>query len=396
MDIPKPAPITAKVYLSREEILGKKLYTCLIENCHAVFHNASHLQMHTVRRHKTTANLEPATKDSVDVNKHFYCPWQNCPYFQTPLGPPNDARHFLSFRSLKQHALKVHEVRTHVCTDCGKSFATHYFLKHHQQSCGKSFICAHCPSYFGSREALLTHAKRKQHGYEELLATKLPRANTNSQIHNAVTTQQKANENKAVSTATQTIVDVTMHQDQATQTVESSKQPANHVSGASSLPVAFLSAQHLIGASEFPIPVVCTETQTDFIDVMLANAGENRHDPLLSYTHMCTQTSDEPGLFSDLGLSTIETQTCWSEDGDGATFGDFLVSTETQTNFDIDSFGCTDSYCPKAGTGDRNEVPPKCKQTQAPETLPQGFQAPASCVDFLSDGDTLDCPSQTS
>lgn len=71
------------------------------------------------------------------------------------------------------------------------------------------------------------------------------------------------------------------------------------------------------------VTCVCTETQTDLMyDEMFPN--EDRTDPML-YSHMYTQTCDD--IFSDLALSTIETQTSW---GDG--LGEFLVSTETQTN----------------------------------------------------------------
>uniref|UniRef100_A0A182P1H1 C2H2-type domain-containing protein n=1 Tax=Anopheles epiroticus TaxID=199890 RepID=A0A182P1H1_9DIPT len=129
-------------------------------------------------------------------------------------------------------------------------------------------------------------------------------------------------------------------------------------------------------------PVVCTETQTDFIDFMICGS-ENRHDPLLSYTHMYTQTYDDPGLVTDLGLSTTETQTSWNEDGE--TFGDYLVSTETQTNFDIDCFDCSSTN----STGNRTDVG-NSKQTQVPEPISNDFHLLRG-ADFLSDiGDTID------
>uniref|UniRef100_A0A2M4CV09 C2H2-type domain-containing protein n=1 Tax=Anopheles darlingi TaxID=43151 RepID=A0A2M4CV09_ANODA len=376
-------PAIAKVFLSREEILASKMYTCAIGNCGEVFRNAAHLQLHVVRRHKLERNRDRPPEGS----QYFYCPSVHCPYHQKPLEEANGARHFLSFRSLKQHFLKVHEERTVVCTRCEKTFATESYLRHHLQSCGRTFTCDQCSASYGSREALLTHARRKGHDYQNLVAAGASRQ-ARKRPKSPTTT------GGTISVAVQTVNNLT---DRATQTTQSRRSeqalynydqpPAASVNAAvtatdlysvepTGRPLFSVSLMGIAPPSdnEASTPVVCTETQTDFIDVMLTS-GINRHDPMLSYTHMCTQTSDMPaGLLTDLGLSTIETQTCWSEDGTGESFGDFLVSTETQTNFDIDSFSCTNSNdgdytrATTGGDGTESEQPiSNCKQTQAPE-----------------------------
>ncbi|XP_053678020.1 oocyte zinc finger protein XlCOF6 [Anopheles nili] len=389
-----------RMYLSREEILEDKVYRCSFDNCFTMLHNLANLQMHLARHHNVPAMSPQSGKPELGC-KIFYCPYVSCVYYQTPAECDNGARFFSSFRSLKQHYLKVHSERKFGCEACGKSFATASFLRHHHLSCGRKFICDHCSYSYGSREALLTHAKRKQHGYEELLLMKKPHLGRPSKLPKT----------GSVSTGTQTLseeVDIMRNrsteltENRGTQTVQGKRAPelhdgvvhlTAHSTSVGETETSIVNGTHKthnlgshiaieIGSAESLIPVVCTETQTDFIDVMFAH-GENRHDPLLSYTHMHTQTCDEPGLFADLGLSTIETQTSWDEEG-GESFGDFLVSTETQTNFDIDCFDCTSN-----SNGDKADQA-NSKQTQMPEAMHNEFHN-SSGAGFLSEiGDSLD------
>uniref|UniRef100_A0A182WD49 C2H2-type domain-containing protein n=1 Tax=Anopheles minimus TaxID=112268 RepID=A0A182WD49_9DIPT len=341
-----------------------------------MLHNLANLQMHLTRHHKAPAlNLQSLSNAAKSEHKLFYCPDGSCPYHQTAGDGNNGARYFSSLRSLKQHYLKVHGERKHRCEPCGKSFATESYLRHHQLSCGQKFTCAHCTYSYGSREALLTHAKRKQHGYEELLSAKKP-----NRLKPA-----KSTVGKCVSTGTQTLLELS--ESRTTQTNDSSKTTVEPQEDVVRLPVEAPTVVYTSNVSQTMesveplIPVVCTETQTDFIDVMFANT-ENRHDPLLSYAHMYTQTSDDQGLFADLGLSTTETQTSWNEESE--TFGDYLVSTETQTNFDIDSFDCSSS-----SIGDKLESA-NSKQTQVPETMADDFHLLRE-TNFLSDiADSID------
>lgn len=71
------------------------------------------------------------------------------------------------------------------------------------------------------------------------------------------------------------------------------------------------------------------ETQTELTPFSAANDNidcSRDMDPLL-YSHMHTQTCDE--ILTELGLTTIHTQTNWPEDD----YNDLFVSTETQTCF---------------------------------------------------------------
>uniref|UniRef100_A0A499FUZ1 C2H2-type domain-containing protein n=1 Tax=Anopheles farauti TaxID=69004 RepID=A0A499FUZ1_9DIPT len=369
-----------KVYLTPEEILAEKIYICSFDNCFVMLHNLAHLQMHLTRHHKAPP-VDPTSFNNTihSRGKLFHCPNVGCRYYQTPSTTANGARYFNSLRSLKQHYLKVHGDRKYCCNACQKSFATESYLRHHRLSCGRTFTCDHCSYSYGSREALLTHAKRKKHGYDKLLSTK--------KLQPAKTTKTPLP--RCTSTGTQTLRERTEN-DQSTQTVVEAKNAdelREHILPLSMEPIPVIDSSnagnvpHTIENIESQVPVVCTETQTDFIDVLFASA-ENRHDPLLSYAHMYTQTSDEPGLFADLGLSTTETQTSWNEEGEP--FGDYLVSTETQTNFDIDGFDCSSS-----STSDKIN-PGNCKQTQIPEVMRSDFHSLGGAEFLEAIGDSID------
>lgn len=63
---------------------------------------------------------------------------------------------FINFKFL----LQVHNVKEFPCTECDKKFATETLRNLHMKNCGKTFAC-HCNLNFNSREAMLTHQKRK-------------------------------------------------------------------------------------------------------------------------------------------------------------------------------------------------------------------------------------------
>uniref|UniRef100_A0A182N329 C2H2-type domain-containing protein n=1 Tax=Anopheles dirus TaxID=7168 RepID=A0A182N329_9DIPT len=369
-----------RVYLTPEEILAEKIYICSFDNCFAMLHNLANLQMHLTRHHKAPpVNLNAFNTANHSGGKLFHCPNAGCPYYQTPSATANGARFFNSLRSLKQHYLKVHGERKYGCDACQKSFATESYLRHHRLSCGRKFTCEHCSYSYGSREALLTHAKRKNHGYDKLLSEKKPPTakSTKAAVQKCVSTgTQTLSERAGKNRSTQTIEETTTTIELREVDLQLSVEPTTTVDTPNGG-----NASHAIENVEPLAPVVCTETQTDFMDVMFANA-ENRHDPLLSYAHMYTQTSDEPGLFADLGLSTTETQTSWNEEGEA--FGDYLVSTETQTNFDIDGFDCS-----SGSTGDKID-PGNCKQTQMPEAMRSDFHSLGGAEFLEAIGDSID------
>uniref|UniRef100_A0A1Q3F159 C2H2-type domain-containing protein n=1 Tax=Culex tarsalis TaxID=7177 RepID=A0A1Q3F159_CULTA len=334
-----------RVTLPPEQILARKLYFCGVEDCGQQFHNASHLQLHQLRRH----GLErPSVVASDDANRKaetvvYHCPEFSCCYNERASGD----KFFGTFRSLKQHFLKVHAEKNFVCSYCNdqKSFATEALLRAHEENCGETFCCEVCKLSYGTREALLTHAKRKNHGYEALLAKKSSKRKSQKsskqnakepKIETHVTIQIQTNLPIDCSKTTQTTQtdfnapDVTSRNETSTQTIETLNAPTVDSFCQTNLQ-QLLNLDESVelgdraGTTSFsppPLPlVVCTETQTDLIyDSMFPN--EDRTDPML-YSHMYTQTCDD--IISDLGLATIETQTSW----DGGPME--CSSTHTQT-----------------------------------------------------------------
>lgn len=65
-----------------------------------------------------------------------------------------------------QHYLKVHAEKVFQCEKCPKGFSTEAAKIHHTRICGIKFICS-CNHTYDSYEALLTHAKRSSHTFDE-------------------------------------------------------------------------------------------------------------------------------------------------------------------------------------------------------------------------------------
>uniref|UniRef100_A0A1B0DE24 Uncharacterized protein n=1 Tax=Phlebotomus papatasi TaxID=29031 RepID=A0A1B0DE24_PHLPP len=87
----------------------------------------------------------------------LFCQIAECSYAEK--------KHFQKRKHLKQHLLKVHAVKKFKCV-CSRAFSTKNFLLAHERQCGKEFKCYECDWRFNSREALLTHARRKNHKFE--------------------------------------------------------------------------------------------------------------------------------------------------------------------------------------------------------------------------------------
>lgn len=330
--------MAAQVYritLAPEQILGQKLYLCRVGDCSEQFHNGSHLQLHQLRRHglKHPLASDENRKDTVV----YHCPEFSCCYNERASGE----KFFATFRSLKQHFLKIHSEKNFVCNSCNgqKSFATESLLRAHGVNCGQSFCCEVCSLSYGTREALLTHAKRKNHGYEALLAKKsvkrkaeksLDKNHKEPKMESNVTIQIQTNLPVNCSRTTQTTqtdynaAEVVNRNETSTQTIKTlNASTVDNFCQTNLQQLLDLEPVELVdpAGTTFSPLVVCTETQTDLIyDSMFPN--EDRTDPML-YSHMYTQTCDD--IISDLGLATIETQTNW----DGGPLE--CSSTHTQT-----------------------------------------------------------------
>ncbi|XP_055531755.1 ATM interactor [Wyeomyia smithii] len=334
--------VVMKLTVTPEEIVANRIFTCQISDCGERFTNTSNLQMHLTKHHKLSSSM-CNSRDS--TKKQFYCPIQCCMYNVLASG----INFFTSFRSLKQHYLKMHCEKHFECNRCPKSFATGSLLRAHQTNCGNEFICKVCSHSYGSREALLTHTRRKNHGYKELLAEKSDKRKVeakqkpNKIFRHSSTHSVKANEKEQISVrksrTTQTELQRKLNEcsTQTTKLEPSSSFPTctsttdsfcqttlEQLSYFDDSKMNYFDAKKICEGHQCeaePVVCVCSETQTELIyDTMFPN--EDRADPML-YSHMYTQTCDD--IFSELGLATIETQTNWNG------LGEFLVSTETQT-----------------------------------------------------------------
>lgn len=321
-----------RITLPPEQILAQKLYLCQVGDCTEQFHNGSHLQMHQLKRHGIKSSVATDATGNRDTVV-YHCPEFSCCYSEKSGGE----KFFGTFRSLKQHFLKVHSQKNFICSLCNgqKSFATESLLRAHETNCGQSFCCEVCKLSYGTREALLTHAKRKNHGYEALLAMKSSskrKANKSEdkkakaiKVDTHVTIQIQTNLPIECCKTSQTTQTEYNGSEVATRN-EISTQTINTLNATSTVDnfcqtnlqqlLALDEPELIVPSGTFPPPLlpstdgthtVCTETQTDLIyDSMFPN--EDRTDPML-YSHMYTQTCDD--IISDLGLATIETQTNW-------------------------------------------------------------------------------------
>lgn len=122
---------------------------CPEKNCLSVLGSESHLTMHLAKTHK----LEHLLKS--DLKKQFHCPERFCNY--------NEKLHFKQLKALKQHYVKVHAEKSHVCELCGKGFSSEPALKYHEDYCGTVFKCSECSTSYACYESLQTHCRRKKH-----------------------------------------------------------------------------------------------------------------------------------------------------------------------------------------------------------------------------------------
>lgn len=88
--------------------------------------------------------------------KRFRCTVGSC------CAMDGQAKLFSSQKLLNQHFFKVHAEKKYSCSKCGKKFGADWLSKHHETTCGTSWLCS-CGASYQNREALLTHARRRSH-----------------------------------------------------------------------------------------------------------------------------------------------------------------------------------------------------------------------------------------
>ncbi|XP_069688080.1 serine-rich adhesin for platelets [Periplaneta americana] len=129
---------------------------CPEEGCRSIFKNTANLDMHLIKHHKKENN----SKKDMGVNYQYHCPIEECPYNL------QSKQFFKCLKYLKQHYLKVHAEKSFQCKTCLKGFSTEAAKKHHSRICGIKFTCS-CNNTYDTYEALLTHAKRSSHTFDE-------------------------------------------------------------------------------------------------------------------------------------------------------------------------------------------------------------------------------------
>ncbi|XP_050709446.1 ATM interactor-like [Eriocheir sinensis] len=124
------------------------------EGCSRTFANSSALRLHLKQVHHKEDECGPATTSDV----WYHCPETACSY-HVSFG--SNGKHFSKLKYLKQHYLKVHAVRDHLC-ECGHAFSTVAHLAQHRRGCGIDLMCT-CGSSFQAMETLQTHVRRFDH-----------------------------------------------------------------------------------------------------------------------------------------------------------------------------------------------------------------------------------------
>ncbi|XP_071447509.1 uncharacterized protein Asciz [Hetaerina americana] len=132
---------------------------CPEEGCNGTFLNSSNLEMHLSKHHKKRSDGNNRREYLNKMNCQYHCPVEKCLY------NINSDRHFTHIKYLKQHYLKVHAEKKFLCKKCDKGFSTEAACNVHMRICGMKFTCS-CGCSYMSYEALITHAKRKNHTFD--------------------------------------------------------------------------------------------------------------------------------------------------------------------------------------------------------------------------------------
>ncbi|XP_037032702.1 ATM interactor [Bradysia coprophila] len=377
--MPKSIPqiVISKIPTAAELTSPTLPIPCSVKNCDSVLTNTGTLYLHMLKHH----NID--TRESNSKAVRFFCPEETCKYSENV--QPN-AKSFSSKKYLKQHYMKVHAKKTLPCSRCDKIFSSQSFKSAHESICGQQFICCECNWTYKSKEALMTHCRRKNHPYmrpiengkelivhsavnklveiapkpssststdksvgsSALLCTKtqstqtLPvdNSDTNFLDHwNKLATEPSPNKDSKLSrvkpkcvkseqtsTSNKTFrnLDIFDTESSTLMTISSYAQTDKNLNNLNYVEDDSLS---YFGSENFQTELCHNETQTEyrlFQENINESTSSDQLDQML-YSNMHTQTCDE--ILSELGLADIQTQTNWPV----TDYSDLLVSTETQT-----------------------------------------------------------------
>ncbi|CRK98128.1 CLUMA_CG011497, isoform A [Clunio marinus] len=317
-----------------EDIQGK-LYTCNFPTCgKQIFTSEKSLKKHVIIKHH---NIKISQEKLLNISYRFNCPIATC-----RRNLKLEDEYFKNRKHLVQHYFKVHNAKQFKCSklNCLKKFSTEMLRNLHSKNCGQIFTCC-CKSSFNSKEAMLTHIKRKHsqlmsskkekvvketHFAHSPLTKEASTATSSLEIRNlhpefshlsslnSITTPAPIPSDKQIlslliqdkSTSSETITNITklMNSSASTTEILNKEENSNSLSSSSSqtkrkinwsIEEAF---DDSLFDSDAKMEFYSTETQTDFVETYMSNSN---------YTQ--TTFTD----FYDFGKFDIQTQTNWDE-----------------------------------------------------------------------------------
>lgn len=305
------------------ENIGSKSYVCNEIGCLQVFNSEKSL-----KKHLCSHFLEAPFADKISYR--FNCPIKNC-----RRSLKMEKEFFTCRKHLHQHFHKVHSSGKFNCanTKCGKMFSTESLRNLHMNNCGKIFTC-HCDCNFNSKEALLTHQKRKH-----------PSAVKAKKINKSIQKNNFSKKKKAEVPPTRTVSTTTSGLG-LWNSSENLALPAKTTS-------TFTSTDQPIASTSVFIPKPfknsSTSTAEDFLlenSNSLSSSSSNQNKKCVNWNSL-TGDEDSPNLFDDSDLKmefySAETQTDFTENlfnnnYTQTTFNDFYdfekFDIQTQTNWD--------------------------------------------------------------
>ncbi|XP_065649111.1 uncharacterized protein LOC101237680 isoform X2 [Hydra vulgaris] len=126
---------------------------CTVKGCEKKMNNASSLRLHIVKSHGIGTL---GKKESNGKTLMYACPILGC-----PRSADSQRQHFFRILyRLKLHYTSQHAEKKFTCGKCLKKFGSFEIKEKHMGRCHQLFQCS-CGTFYTTRNAVLTHAKRK-------------------------------------------------------------------------------------------------------------------------------------------------------------------------------------------------------------------------------------------